>query len=528
MRYHLAFLSALFVLICATVFVGLVALNERSLISSFGHDQRQVENLLQQFQKERSPIMNLNLTGLYGSHNRFQILHPILNLDQVQLGDLAKVCDSSPPSARVNNSCDGVQPDSLVESKREWLKHAMNEQTELPESFLTMPPLVDPQGYSYAYYLIKQAKGPYNQRNWILEHLSYFKLSELREILKTYHIESPQYKLIASLSDIETESVVRGINPVVTQNYLLMKDQRHLGFSPLNYWVYDLKSLRGLLSQNDLELVPSQDTEVCLSSLGAYCITYNSKHFIRYIHRYLKVSMAILGVLFFLGLAFYLKSIYEHSAQEQRRRLSLQILAHEFRTPVSSMLLLLEPLQKVIPSLNTSDQDTLARLSSEVYRLQRIIEVSKTYLQADFGGIAFREQKIESINAWMSDLVSEFEASIELEPLLQDQSVMVDPFWLKILVVNLVQNAIHHGKAPILITLWIKNRRLQITVKDQGHCEYQSLEQMSAAFVRGPRSQGMGLGLNITKLVVGEWGGDLKYSSKPTEFTLSLAERQGV
>jgi signal transduction histidine kinase len=469
--------------------------------------------------------MSLNLTGLYGSHSQFQILHPALNLDHMQIDGLAKICDQE-PNQPVRNSCDGVRPDSMVESKREWMRHSLGESSELPESFLSMPPLVDPEGFSYAYFLTKQHKRPYNQKSWVLEHLSYFKLSELREVLKTFHIESPQYALISKLTDAEIEAVVRGSNPVITQNFLLMKDQSQLGFSPLNYWVYDLGALSIALSKGDYELVRSSETGLCLKALGDYCITYNSKHFIRYIHRYSRVLLVLFGLLLILGVGFYSRFLFERARLEQRRRLSVQILAHEFRTPVSSMLLLLEPLQKVLPKLGTSEQDALSRLSSEVYRLQRIIEVSKTYLQADAGRIAFREQKIESINAWISDVASELEIPVQLELLGGDCAVTADPFWLKILVINLLQNAVFHGAPPVTVRLWIKNKRLQITVKDHGTCEYHSLEDMSDAFVRRPGSQGMGLGLNIAKLVASEWGGELSYSNRPTSFTLSLAERQ--
>jgi signal transduction histidine kinase len=161
-------------------------------------------------------------------------------------------------------------------------------------------------------------------------------------------------------------------------------------------------------------------------------------------------------------------------------------------------------------------------MSGEVFRLQRIIEISKTYLQAESHRIHFKQIEIPSINNWISDFVIESNLSMQCQFLRADQRLKTDPFWLKFILSNLVQNAFAHGKEPVCIRLENRKSNLRITVEDQGSCDFQSLDQMTTAFVKSSRSKGMGLGLNIAKFIVEEWGSEIEFSNSPTSFTLSL------
>lgn len=205
---------------------------------------------------------------------------------------------------------------------------------------------------------------------------------------------------------------------------------------------------------------------------------------------------------------------------------ALQVLSHEFRTPVSAMLLLIDQLTQSQDRLSIADQDLLIRLSTEVFRLQRIIEVSKTYLQAEGRRIQLNCTEIASINAWISDYISESTLRIQCEFLKEDRKIVTDPFWLKFVLSTLIQNAFAHGKEPVFIRLKHQKEKLFIAVEDQGECEFGSLNQMSDAFVKSSRSRGMGLGLNIAKFIVDELGSEIQFSKRPTSFAISVFERK--
>ena len=67
----------------------------------------------------------------------------------------------------------------------------MNDGVKLPENYLTTPPFIDSSGYSYAYFLSQKETPPYGDKAWVEQHLSFFKVSELREVLGKYHHRKP-------------------------------------------------------------------------------------------------------------------------------------------------------------------------------------------------------------------------------------------------------------------------------------------------------------------------------------------------
>lgn len=65
--------------------------------------------------------------------------------------------------------------------------------------------------------------------------------------------------------------------------------------------------------------------------------------------------------------------------------MSLQLLSHEFRTPVATQLLVLDQMKNFLNSSELNKRrliEDLIIIESESYRLQRIIEVTRVYLQA--------------------------------------------------------------------------------------------------------------------------------------------------
>ena len=192
------------------------------------------------------------------------------------------------------------------------------------------------------------------------------------------------------------------------------------------------------------------------------------------------------------------------------------------------MLLIADQLSQNQDQFDLTNQDLITRMSTEVFRLQRIIEVSKTYLQAEGRRIQFKYATIPSINNWISDFAAENGSQIQCELLGVDRPIKADPFWLKFVLSTLVQNAFAHGKEPVRILLRTQDEKLKITVEDQGECEFGCINQMTDAFVKSSGSRGMGLGLNIANFIVNEWGSEIQFSKGPTSFTLSLTGRMEI
>jgi len=549
MRYHLGLFGILLVVLGLFSCLALM-FDERHLFYFHNsNSNKDVGRFLSSFQKTHRPIVEINFTALYGGGGQFQVLHHLLDMTRIRLNEQAPFCggidlDLQPSrigaqtyrTSQWTDPTRGGQPpvasfgdafSSEHRSKREVLERFLSDVEKLPENFLTTPPFVDSSGYSYAYFLSQKGTEPFNQKQWIEQHLSFFKVSELGDILQKYQIRTPEYLTISRLVDREMEEVIKGASLILTRDYLLIKNQSRLGFSPLSYWVYERQKLYSELKNGKYDLVPYVADALCLQRIGNACWTYNSTYALGYLYRYSLVFIYFYGIVFFIFSCIYIKYVYEKNREQKRHRLALQVLSHEFRTPVSSMLLLIDRLTKEQVRFGSPDHDSMTRLSEEVFRLQRIIEVSKTYLQAESRRIQFKSVEIPSINNWISDFIGEFDSQIICELLCVDQKIEADPFWLKFVLSTLVQNAFAHGKEPVCIRLKGGEDGLKIVVEDQGDCEFNSLKQMSEAFVKSSRSKGMGLGLNIAKFIVNEWGSEIRFSKSPTSFTLFLSLSDG-
>ena len=115
--------------------------------------------------------------------------------------------------------------------------------------------------------------------------------------------------------------------------------------------------------------------------------------------------MMFIGSLFFLVFVSIslLNKIKNQNLEEERRKLALQVLTHEFRTPVSSMLLQIERGNRHYSSLTNDMQEVFMRLSGDVYRLQRLTEMSKNYLMLHNRNSKLiwpKKTKINSINSF--------------------------------------------------------------------------------------------------------------------------------
>ncbi|MCM2352818.1 MAG: HAMP domain-containing histidine kinase [Pseudobdellovibrio sp.] len=492
---------------------------QRGLFFSNENLSSEIHETITQFRLTSKPVAEINFSEIYGNSGQFQILHPLLSIKRPHLAN-CKNC-----SEKQTESEETKEAFTFAKDKRRQLEFFLSGSAPLPNDFFLKPPFADQQGSSYAYLISMYPTLLEDEKAWVEQHLSYFKISELKEVLQKYQINDLKFLILSRFSELEVESVIRGEEVILTSDYVLFKDQDRLGFSPLSYLVYSATEFNQAVKNGKFEVSPEIENRTCILKIGNSCWTYNSRQTQAYFYRYSFTIILLIGLFLLSVLGFYIKSLYEKNKAQLKHRLSLQVLSHEFRTPVSAMLLLIEQMTAKQNKLDPETQDLIVRLSAEVFRMQRIIEVSKTYLQTESHRIQFNNVEIPSVNSWISDFILDSNKDISSELLPEDHSLIVDPFWLKFILSNLVQNAFIHGKSPVVIKLQKNKNQLKILVQDQGKNEFESLEQMTEAFVKSPRSQGMGLGLNMILFIVDQWGARLLFSKNPTVFTLILPLR---
>jgi hypothetical protein len=499
---------------------GYLSLSIHESSRSAHESLNQIDHLKYELQKSSHPTLELNLAALYPAAESSFFLDPKYLLSQNQTYRF----DSLAALYRYSASCD---PKWIVAEKPEknealkkawlWLRYRCGRLTDLPQDFFETGPFIFPLGSSYAYL---RASQPSTDADWIQRHLQYMNVSELKSL--PHLTLDPQYAVLASLDPEVLRSMAVNEEWILSQNYVF---HRNVNRASLNESVSSSPHASGysafsrgdwdrLLSGSPFSTEPIRSNQLCLLKDGGICWQDNSAAVFR------SVRLPTLILLFSaisLGIVCVWLAISKFKMQrieEERKRFALQTLTHELRTPLTSLLLSSEEMLDGFDSLPFAAQTTLLRMSDDIRRLQRLAETSQRYLSSHPGQglIVFGFKQIDSVHSYLDEILQPFEKKITIQYRDPDRGFKLDPYWVAICIKNLVENAIRHGRPPVEVTVESQNRKLLITVRDQG------------SFGATQSSQGLGLGLAIVRRVVESMGADLSFTQNPTCFQLKLEE----
>ena len=241
-------------------------------------------------------------------------------------------------------------------------------------------------------------------------------------------------------------------------------------------------------------------------------------------------SIFLIGVVILVGILVWLlmRKIKSQRKENAKKKFALEVLTHEFRTPVANLLLQIEKLNSLYSELSPNVQKIYPRISGEVYRLQRLTEETKQYLNlnTETSMINFKKEKIESINDFVLSHVEYTNSDdVIFEPLEVDRAVKIDSYWVGVCVKNLISNSIQHGVAPIKVSLsTIGNKELVVTIEDQGELKESNLSKLTEEFYKGEKSTGVGLGLNLVQKIMNDMGGEFALQTSPTRFSIHIKD----
>lgn len=223
------------------------------------------------------------------------------------------------------------------------------------------------------------------------------------------------------------------------------------------------------------------------------------------------------------------------AATESRRTQLLGEVAHEMRTPLTSLDGYVEGM---IDGVFAADQDNLASLSTELRRLHRLADDLSSLSRAE-------EQRLDLTpsDEDLADLVRR--AAARLAPQFQDAQlalavdaaapvpVHVDPDRITQVLTNLLGNAILATPAGGAVTIGTRRfgARAEVVITDTGvGLAPDEAERVFERFYRAPgqprRSSGSGIGLTVARGIARAHGGDVTASSagrgQGASFTLAL------
>ena len=258
-----------------------------------------------------------------------------------------------------------------------------------------------------------------------------------------------------------------------------------------------------------------------------------------------------IGVLYFIGLLFFLAIIaglvlntiflVREIRRNEQHDTFINAVTHELKTPVASIRLYLETLQRreLEPAKRQefygvmhADTDRLMHLIDQVLRAGRVGRSSRLYHRTEVDLTELVKECVELART-RSHLPPEcitFNARAS-QPLV----VLGDPDELKGAVMNLLDNAIKYSGDRIEIHVRVERKDLKmalIEVMDHGiGIPAEELKHVFKRFYRVPgkvtiRVKGTGLGLFIVRSVVEKHGGKVKVESegvgKGSTFTVLL------
>jgi signal transduction histidine kinase len=206
------------------------------------------------------------------------------------------------------------------------------------------------------------------------------------------------------------------------------------------------------------------------------------------------------------------------SMLEAKRQLLLAI-SHELRTPITKAKLRLE----FMPQSDEKDQlkediQEIELLITDLIEAERLNE-EHAVLNADPTPIvAFVEGVCEQFESYPGGL--------ELELPTEDREIVLDNLRIRLLITNLVNNAIRHGEGnPIVVRISFSGDFAHLEVEDNGEgIAGEHLLQISEPFYRADSSRqrntgGFGLGLYLCRLIAKAHGGELIIQSQLGEGT---------
>jgi signal transduction histidine kinase len=205
---------------------------------------------------------------------------------------------------------------------------------------------------------------------------------------------------------------------------------------------------------------------------------------------------------------------------ENRRSQLIGDVAHELRTPLSSVKSVLEGIQDgVLPA----DGATFANMQSELSRLQRLVRDLEQLSKAEAGQIPLElslMNPVDLVKTAVNRLSLQYEEkgiALHTKVAANLPLIHVDAERMTQVMINLLGNALQYTPAngEVTINVWVEDNQLSIAVQDTGiGIAPENLHHIFERFYRVDKSRariggGSGIGLTISKHLVEMFNGRL-------------------
>lgn len=242
-----------------------------------------------------------------------------------------------------------------------------------------------------------------------------------------------------------------------------------------------------------------------------------------------------------VGTTVVLQDVTRLLSFEELKNNLVATVAHEFRTPLTSLHMSIHLLtEQLVGPLTEKQADLVYAAREDCERLQRIVEELLDLSRIQSGHLELRKApaELESLVRKALDAqegsAAQKDVELRCEVVPGAGHVLVDPDRIALVFSNLLANAIRHSPSggAVVARAAIANERARIEIKDDGPgvpAEFRQAIFEKYFRVPGAASGGAGLGLFIAREIVQAHGGEIGVDSEPGcgslfWFTLPLAK----
>jgi two-component system sensor histidine kinase KdpD len=228
---------------------------------------------------------------------------------------------------------------------------------------------------------------------------------------------------------------------------------------------------------------------------------------------------------------------------EEFKSTLLDAIAHEFKTPLTSIKAASTSMLSGVASLDPNSRELATIIDEETDRLSLLVTEAVRMSQIDAGKVRLEKESLE-VKGLLESVLRHFEPRAEARLLNLHSSdglprVSADPELVSLAIRQLIDNSLKYSPpgSPIDVSASLTGDRVLIRVSDRGPgIPERERERVFDKFYRrqGAKAQvpGTGLGLYIAREIIRAHGGDLWIEGSPgpgSEFCVALpAQSQAV
>lgn len=409
-----------------------------------------------------------------------------------------------------------VSKNANLQKLRQWIDFKCKRSSVLAESVWKNSPMTHPLGGSWAHWLFLQG---YGSEEWLLNERAYLHALEWRFLKEK--MPPPQVALINTFSPGELAQFLEGIGLLIAEHkvtYLVYNSPEKDRIQ-----IFERADWDRFMLEAPVQVAPSSSADCAFRELGQ-CWQINPKlqnvDPTRYLYWLLAAILGLTGTLFSV---LWIRARDEAAVQEHQQ-LVMQTLTHELRHPVTGLRLSVESMRSSYDQLPEEIKIEFLRLATVAERMNRLVDSSQQYLKllAKEQHFSFRKDNITSLNDFMESVLEPYEGKINFKKSPNDVSCVFDGYWMSTCIVNLVKNALIHGRQPIDVSWERHGTSIAFIVQDSGKGPTRSLKELTAPQIKTSSSQGMGLGLSLVNRLTVLMHGVLSMTTNPSRFVLTF------